>query len=267
MTGGWLRDVGALRPVLEARASWIAARVEATGRSGVVLALSGGIDSALSLMLAARGLGPERVTAVHLPSRHTDPVHLRDARAAARGAGLPDERLQVVSIEPLVEAVVATRVQAGDTDLRLGNASARCRMIVVFDLAAEHGALVLGTENRTENLLGYFTRFGDAASDLEPLSDLYKTEVRTAADLLGVPGSIIAKDPTAGLWAGQTDEGELGFTYREADLALSALHDGGLDPAAAAALAGVPREVVDRVAARVAEVAWKHQVPYLPPTA
>ena len=140
-------------------------------------------------------------------------------------------------------------------------------MIVVFDLAAEHGALVLGTENRTENLLGYFTRFGDAASDLEPLSDLYKAEVRTAADLLGVPESIIAKDPTAGLWAGQTDEGELGFTYREADLALSALHDGGLDPAAAAELTGVPREVVDRVAARVAEVAWKHQVPYLPPTA
>ena len=116
MTGGWLRDVGALRPVLEARASWIAARVEAAGRSGVVVALSGGIDSALSLMLAARGLGPERVTAVHLPSRHTDPVHLRDARSAARAAGLPDERLQVVSIEPLVEAVVATRVQAGDTD-------------------------------------------------------------------------------------------------------------------------------------------------------
>ena len=262
-----LRDADALRPVLDARAAWIASRVEATGRSGVVLALSGGIDSALSLALAARGLGADRITAVHLPSRHTDAVHLDDAQAVARAVGLPDEALRVVSIEPLVLGVTATRIEAGDTDLRLGNASARCRMIVVFDLAAELGALVLGTENRTENLLGYFTRFGDAASDLEPLSDLYKTEVRTAAGLLGVPESIIAKDPTAGLWAGQTDEDELGFTYREADLALSALHDGGLEPGAAAEVTGVSREVVDRVAARVAEVAWKHEVPYLPPTA
>jgi NAD+ synthase len=263
----FLRDGDALRPVLEARAAWIASRVEATGRSGVVLALSGGIDSALSLALAARRLGPDRITAVHLPSRHTDAVHLDDARAAARAVGLPDVRLLVVSIEPLVLGVTATRVEAGDTDLRLGNASARCRMIVVFDLAAELGALVLGTENQTENLLGYFTRFGDAASDLEPLSDLYKTEVRTAAGLLGVPASIIAKEPTAGLWAGQTDEDELGFTYREADLALAALHDGGLDPAAAAEITGVPRGVVERVAARVAAVTWKHEVPYMPPTA
>jgi NAD+ synthase len=264
---GWLRDADALRPLLEARSAWISSVVENSGRGGVVLALSGGIDSALALVLATRGLGPDRVTAVHLPSRHTDLVHLDDARAAAGAAGLPFDRLRTVSIEPLVQGVMATRVEAGDTDLRLGNASARCRMIVVFDLAAELGALVLGTENRTENLLGYFTRFGDAASDLEPLSDLYKTEVRIAAGLLALPESIIAKDPTAGLWAGQTDEAELGFSYREADLALSALHDGGLDVARAAEQTGVPPGVVQRVAARVAEVAWKHEVPYMPPTA
>jgi NAD+ synthase len=135
-------------------------------------------------------------------------------------------------------------------------------MIVIYDLAQALHALVLGTENRTENLLGYFTRFGDAASDIEPITDLYKTEVRAAARVLGLPEAVITKHPTAGLWGGQTDEDELGFTYHDADLAIVCLEELGLDVAAAAARSGVDQAVVERVAARVAAVDWKHHVPH-----
>ncbi len=135
-------------------------------------------------------------------------------------------------------------------------------MLVIYDLAQELHALVLGTENRSESLLGYFTRFGDAASDIEPISDLYKTEVRLAARLLGQPEAVIRKHPTAGLWGGQTDEQELGFTYDQGDRVLAAHVDLGLEIDAAAARAGVERGVAERVLERMHSVAWKHRVPY-----
>jgi NAD+ synthase len=136
-------------------------------------------------------------------------------------------------------------------------------MIMIYDLAQERGGLVLGTENRSEYYLGYFTRFGDAASDVEPIWDLYKTEVKLAADMMGQPEAVLIKHPTAGLWGGQTDEDELGFTYREADLALVCLEELKLDIDAAAERSGVERDVVARVKARVDAVAWKHRVPYV----
>jgi NAD+ synthase len=167
-----------------------------------------------------------------------------------------------VSIEPILEGMSAARPGAAGSDIRFGNASARARMLVIYDLAQELHALVLGTENRSENLLGYFTRFGDAASDIEPISDLYKTEVREAARILGQPEAVITKHPTAGLWGGQTDEQELGFSYRDADRVLVALVDLGLELSAAAARAGVDEDVAERVRARMESVAWKHRVPY-----
>jgi len=109
--------------------------------------------------------------------------------------------------------------------IRLGNIIARVRMIILFDLAKKHNALVCGTENKSEKLLGYFTRFGDAASDIEPISHLYKTQVRELANYLKLPQKIIEAKPTAGLWPGQTDEGEFGFTYQEADNVLSLYFD------------------------------------------
>src|SRR5581483_7100542 len=111
-------------------------------------------------------------------------------------------------------------------------------------------------------LLGYFTRFGDAASDVEPITDLYKTEVRLAARLLGQPEAVITKHPTAGLWGGQTDEDELGFSYEDADPVLAALYDLGMTPEQAAVRTGVDPEVVERVKRRVESVAWKHVVPH-----
>ena len=257
-----LRDETALAPVLERKAQSLREVMHAAGRGKAVLGLSGGIDSAVAMALAASAIGPEHVVAVRLPSRHTEQVHIDDAGASARAAGLPDENLLTVAIDPLVEALGAMRPTLSQSDIREGNASARARMIVIYDLAQELHALVLGTENRTENLLGYFTRFGDAASDIEPITDLYKTEVRAAARVLGQPQAVLDKHPTAGLWGGQTDEDELGFTYDDADRALVAMYDLGMSPEAAAGRTGVDLDVVRRVKARADSVAWKHDVPH-----
>jgi NAD+ synthetase len=257
-----LRDEAALAPILERKAGRLREILDGAGRGKVVIGLSGGIDSAVAMALAARTLGPEQVVAVRLPSRHTEQVHLDDAAASAAAAGLPEGNLLTVPIDPMVDALAAARPTLRGSDIREGNASARARMIVIYDLAQEHNALVLGTENRTENLLGYFTRFGDSASDIEPITDLYKTEVRAAARVLGQPQAVLDKHPTAGLWGGQTDEDELGFTYRDADLALVAMFDLGMEPEAAAQRTGVDLDVVRRVRARADAVAWKHAVPY-----
>jgi nicotinamidase/pyrazinamidase len=257
-----MRGERELAPLLEDKAARLRQVVEAAGRSRAVVGLSGGIDSAVALALSAKALGPENVTAIRLPSRHTEQVHLDDAAACAVAAGLPAENLLTASIEPMLEGVVAARPTVLDGPLRFGNASARCRMIAIYDLAQELNALVIGTENRSEFHLGYFTRFGDAASDVEPIWDLYKTEVRCAARVLGQPESVITKHPTAGLWGGQTDEDELGFSYRDADLVMVCTEELGMTPQQTAARTGVALDVVQRVSARVAAVLWKHHVPH-----
>ena len=229
-----MRGESELAPLLEEKARALRAVVEAAGRSRAVVGLSGGIDSAVALAIAARALGPQNVTAIRLPSRHTEQVHLDDAEASAAAAGLPSENLRTASIEPMLEGVAEMRPTVHDSPLRFGNASARCRMIAIYDLAQELDALVLGTENRSEFHLGYFTRFGDAASDIEPIWDLYKTEVRSAARVLGQPESVITKHPTAGLWGGQTDEDELGFSYHDADLVMVCIEELGMTPEQAA---------------------------------
>jgi NAD+ synthetase len=257
-----MRDERELAPLLEEKELALRAVVEAAGRSRAVVGLSGGIDSAVALAIAARALGPQNVTAIRLPSRHTEQVHLDDAAASAAAAGLSPENLLTASIEPMLEGVAAVRPTVHDQPLRFGNASARCRMIAIYDLAQELDALVLGTENRSEFHLGYFTRFGDAASDIEPIWDLYKTEVRSAARALGQPESVITKHPTAGLWGGQTDEDELGFSYHDADLVMVCIEELGMTPSQAAERTGVSPDVVARVSARVAAVLWKHHVPH-----
>jgi NAD+ synthetase len=257
-----LRDEAALEPILDAKAGRMREVAHAAGRGRLIIGLSGGIDSAVALGIAVRAVGAHDVTAVRLPSRHTEQVHLDDAAATAAAVGLPDENLLTVSIEPILAGLAEARPDVAGSDIRFGNASARSRMVVIYDLAQALHALVVGTENRTENLLGYFTRFGDAASDIEPITDLYKTEVRAAARVLGLPEAVITKHPTAGLWGGQTDEDELGFTYAHADQVLVATFDLGMTPEQAAERAGVERNVVDRVLARAAGVAWKHAVPH-----
>jgi NAD+ synthase len=197
--------------------------LDETGNAGFtrgIVGLSGGVDSAVTAYLAAGALGPENVKAVMMPYRTSSAESLLDAQGVVDALGIQTEK---VDITPMVDPLLsALRV---DDRLRAGNIMARQRMIVLYDVSARDKGLVLGTSNKTEFLLGYGTLFGDMASAINPLGDLYKTQVWQLAEAVGVPREIVDKKPTADLWSGQTDEGELGFSYRDVDRLLYAMID------------------------------------------
>ena len=212
-------------PREEARiVTFIRERLDEAGFTRLVLGMSGGIDSALVGALAARAIGPKNVHAVIMPYRTSNPESAAHARLASERFGLPWE---LCDISAMVDAVVATDPSMDQR--RQGNVMARCRMVTLFDRAAKLGALVAGTSNRTESLLGYFTIFGDGACSLKPIAHLYKCQVKALSGHVGVPDAILRKAPSADLWQGQTDEGDLGFTYDEADQILYLLTERGLD--------------------------------------
>lgn len=204
--------------------------VATSATEGVVVGLSGGVDSALAAALAARALGPSRVHAFVLPYRTSNPESARDACLVAEQLGI-DHRL--IDISPMVDPYFALEIPGDGEDdrRRRGNKLARERMTILFDQAKKLGCLVLGTSNKTEILLGYSTVFGDNASSLNPLGDLYKQQVWRLAEHLALPRQVVAKQPSADLWPGQTDEDELGMTYEVADEVLYLLFDLGLRPA------------------------------------
>jgi len=240
-------------------ARFVADTVAQAGAAGVVVGLSGGIDSAVAAALAARGLGSGRVLGVFLPYATSAPTSLADGRAVAEQLGL---RTELHDITPLVDA---WRQRFPDADrVRLGNVMARVRMLHLFDLSRRDGLLVLGTGNRSEALLGYTTLHGDAACGLNPLGLLYKTEVRALAEWLELPAAVRHKPPSADLWVGQADEDELGFTYEEADRLLHHLVDEGLGERQLAALGFAPG-LVARVRERVAAMAFKRRLPPVAP--
>jgi NAD+ synthase len=221
--------------------SFIRDAVETSGTQGVVVGLSGGVDSSLSAALAAQALGPERVHGFLLPYRTSSPESERDARAVAEHLGIPH---RVIDISPMVDAYFEIEPDAPAE--RRGNKMARERMTILFDQAKKLDALVLGTSNKTEILLGYSTVFGDNASSLNPLGDLYKCQIWQLSRHLGLPAQVIDKAPSADLWPGQTDEGELGFSYGTADEVLYLLFDLGLRPEEIAAR-GYEERVVRRI--------------------
>lgn len=238
-----------------------------TGFSRAAIALSGGVDSATSCALAVQALGAGNIYPLLLPYGQLNERGVNDAKLVLKTLKIPEENVSLIDIQPLIDPFLAT-----DTDMdqvRKGNAMARMRMTVIFDLAKKLKALVVGTENKTECLLGYFTRFGDEASDIEPLIGLYKAQVYELAKFLGIPEPILTKPPTAGLWPGQTDEGEFGFTYKDADQILSLLFDEkkSVEEIVAAGLpAGrqvFPKEVVTKVKARVDQNSFKHHLPII----
>jgi NAD+ synthase len=190
------------------------------GMRGAVLGLSGGIDSALSAFLSVEALGPENVLAVRMPYKTSSAASLSDADLVIEALGI---KSITVPISSMADALIG---QFPDmTPLRKGNIMARTRMIVLYDQSAEHGLLPMGTSNKTEFLLGYSTIYGDSGVALHPIADLYKYQVRQLSRDLGVPQPVIDKAPSADLWEGQTDEGELGFTYDEVDQVLFLLVD------------------------------------------
>jgi NAD+ synthase len=225
------------------------------GYSRAVVALSGGVDSALVAYLAAQALGAEHVTAIRMPFQSSSPDSLEHAQLVIDALGI---RHDTVDITPMVMSLFE---RFPDMDsVRRGNVMARQRMIVLYDQSAALSALVIGTSNKTETLLGYSTLYGDSAAALQPIADLYKCQVRQLARAVGVPEMIVSKAPSADLWPGQTDEGELGFTYDEADRLLHHLVDLRFT-VEEAMHAGFDRAFVEKVWRAVQRSQYKRRLP------
>lgn len=223
-------------------AQWLRDQLTGAGKDGFVLGLSGGVDSATAAALAARAVGPQRVLGVLMPC-HSQPEDTRLARQVAEVFAIPTVTVDLTSTyDELMRALPPS-----DHPLAAANAKPRLRMITLYYLAQTHNYLVLGSGNRTEIQVGYYTKYGDGGVDLLPLGGLYKTQVWELARELGVPQEVIDRPPSAGLWPGQTDEGEMGITYRELDRVLQAIAAGETDRVDPDTLQRV-REMIERSA-------------------
>lgn len=243
--------------VAELLVAFLREEVATAGVARAVVGLSGGVDSAVSAALAARAFGPSEVLAVMLPYRTSDPASEAHASLVARLLGLATRR---VDVSPMVDGYLGP---AGIEDpRRRGNVMARCRMTVLYDLSAEWKGLVVGTSNKTEMLLGYTTQWGDSAHAVNPLGDLYKHQVYQLARWLELPREVIEKPPSADLFAGQTDEQDLGFGYDEADRILYRMVDRRCTPEELVA-AGFAPELVARIAQRVVQNQFKRLPPVI----
>ena len=234
---------------------FIRSETQRAGFNKVVLGLSGGIDSALSCYLAAEALGSENVLAVRMPYKTSSQESLDHAQLVIDAIGVQS---LTIPITDMADGLISHWPDM--SSLRKGNIMARCRMIVLYDQSVVINGLVVGTGNKTEILLGYTTLFGDSACAFNPLGDLYKTQVRQLARDMGIPEVIIGKAPTADLWSGQTDEGELGFTYAEVDKLLYLLVDERFTPQECVE-AGFEKKFVDTVVARVRRFHFKRVMP------
>ncbi len=224
------------------------------GIGKAVLGLSGGIDSALVAYLCARALGPENVYAIRLPYRTSSASSLSDAQRIVDALGVHVETIEIT------DAVDGYLKHAPDADARRkGNAMARMRMLVLFDQSARRGALPVGTGNKTERLMGYFTWHADDTPPVNPIGDLYKTQVWALARHLGVPNEVVDKPPSADLEANQTDEGDLGISYAKADRILNLILLGYKDDAIVAR--GCAPSDVLLVRRRVDATHWKRHLP------
>ena len=233
--------------------SFIKSTVTKAGAKGVVIGLSGGIDSAVATKLCADALGPENVLNVFMPSRVTPPG---DYKVTSELSSQWGTEFRVVDVQPAVDALAAVLLSDAETPLERGNISARCRMIVLYNLAKKRQYLVVGTSNQSEIMMGYFTKFGDGACDMTPLANLYKTEVRQIAALIGVPQPIIDKPPSAGLWEGQTDESDMGIKYEDLDKILYGMEQDRTDSQIAADT-GLPKETISDIRRQVQSMEHK----------
>ena len=199
---------------------FIKEEVRSAGFEKVVLGLSGGIDSAIVAFLAVKALGPENVLGIMMPYKSSSKESLEDAQRVIDKTGM---RVKKIEITDMVDAYFAKEPDI--SDMRKGNKMARERMTILYDYSAKENALVLGTSNKTEILLGYSTQWGDSASAINPIGDLLKAQVWALSEHMGVPKEIIEKKPSADLWEGQSDEDELGFSYLLADEIIAYLID------------------------------------------
>ena len=234
---------------------FIKSEITRVGMSRAIVNLSGGLDSALSCALAVEALGAENVLALRLPYRASSSNSLTDAQLLVDQLGIECRTIEITGmVEPLFDLDPAI------SNLRKGNIMARARMIVLYDQSEANKALPVGTSNKTEILLGYSTIYGDSASAINPIGDLYKTQARQLSRAMNIPASIIDKPPSADLWADQTDEKELGFTYEEVDKLLYLLVDQRYSPQEAIE-AGFDKKFVETVTTRIRRYQFKRMQP------
>ena len=240
--------------------SFIRHHVEESSAKGVVVGMSGGVDSSLVAALCVRAVGAKKVLGVWSGEGAPRDADSKDARDWAKALGI---ELRTYDISPLVTAFQNAMKIPKTGRIVLGNVKARVRMIVLYAIANSENRLVMGTGNKSEVAAAYFSKFGDGGADFLPIGDLYKTQVREMAAFLGVPKKIVDKVPTAGLWPGQTDEGELGISYADLDRVLLGIEI-HLTPEEIAARAGVPIGKVRHVESLVARGAHKRKTPLIP---
>jgi len=234
---------------------FIKSELARAGFSKAVVGLSGGIDSALSCVLAAEALGPENVLALRMPYKSSSSDSLEHAQKLIEQFKVQSETIEITEmVNPLIGR------DPEMSKVRKGNIMARARMIILYDQSEAFNGLVVGTSNKTEILLGYSTLWGDSASALNPIGDLYKTQVRQLSRAMGVPNEIIDKAPSADLWSGQTDEDELGFTYEEVDKLLYLLVDQRYSPQECVE-AGFAGHFVEKVVNRIRRSQFKRMLP------
>jgi NAD+ synthase len=234
---------------------FIKSEVTRVGFSRAVIGLSGGLDSALSCVLAVEALGKENVLAVRMPYRTSNKDSLEHAQLLIDQLDIPNKTIEITGmVEPLFN------VDPEISNMRKGNIMARERMIILYDQSEAFKGLVIGTSNKTEILLGYSTMYGDSASAMNPIGDLYKTQVRQLSRAMNIPAPILEKAPSADLWVGQTDEGELGFTYDEVDKLLYLLVDERYS-ADEAVEAGFNEKFVSAVCTRIRRNQFKRMLP------
>jgi NAD+ synthase len=252
---------------LEARRDQIVEFIRETaseaGTDRAVLGLSGGIDSSLAAHLVVEALGAEALHGLVMPGAVSQGANMSDAERVATDLGVAYD---LVEIRPIVDQFLAAVPEAEGDREAVGNARARSRAVLNYLVANHEDAVVVGTGNRSEALVGYFTKYGDGAVDCNPLGNLYKQQVRQLARHVGVPEDIVTKAPTAGLWEGQTDEGELGMGYDALDAVLALHVDGPLSAAATARALEVDLDTVDSVRERYRRSAHKRSPPPTPDT-
>jgi NAD+ synthase len=234
---------------------FIKSEISRAGFERAVVGLSGGIDSALSCVLAAEALGPENVLAVRMPYKASSAESLKHAQMVIEQFEVQSETIEITD---MVGPLIARDQEM--SNVRQGNIMARARMIILYDQSEAFNGLVVGTSNKTEILLGYSTLWGDSASALNPIGDLYKAQVRQLARALSIPDVIIDKPPSADLWVGQTDEDELGFTYDQVDKLLYLLVDQRYSPGECIE-AGFAESFVEKVVRRIRNTQYKRMLP------
>jgi len=241
---------------------FIADTLDVAGVAEGVIGLSGGIDSTLTAHLAVEALGSEHVYGLMMPSEVTDPENTSDGERVADD--LLGIEYEVIEVAPIVDKFVEAYPDAEGDRVAVGNLRVRARGVLNYLAANHQDALVLGTGNRSEALVGYFTKYGDGAVDCHPIGNLYKGQVRDLARHVGVPEDLIEKPASAEMWVGQTDEGELGLEYPTLDSILALHIEGDLSPSATASALGVPEAAVERVRGLYERSEHKRAVPPAP---